>query len=150
MKFLLSTIFLFSAAVGLAEPMYLPVQRITLETKSLGDNPRCQVRVHLDTALKHISEAVLFIDEEKYVFPSDALSQIEYPDLSSTRVETETGRDGRVWHSIVLRPSRATEYPTRFHITVIDGKFAQVSKSWDEPQGDSIRRHFEILHEQKQ
>jgi hypothetical protein len=150
MKFLLPAFFIFSAIIGFAAPMYFPVESITLETKHLGDNPRCQVHLHLDAELKHISEATLVIEEEKYIFPAETLLKIEYPDLASTRVETEKGRDGRLWFSIVLRPSRSTQYPTRFHITVIDGKFAQVSKSWDEPQGDSTRRHFEILHEQKQ
>jgi hypothetical protein len=150
MKFLLSPLFLFSAILGYAAPMYLPVESITLDTMPFGDNPRCQVHLRLDAERKHISEATLIIAEEKYIFPAEALSKVEYPDLASTRVETEKGRDGRLWYSIVLQPSRATEYPTRFHITVIDNKFAQVSKSWDEPQGDSIKRHFEILHEPKQ
>ncbi len=130
--------------------MYLPVESITLDTMPLGDSPRCQVHLRLDAERKHISEATLIIAGEKNIFPAETLSKIEYPDLASTRVETEKARDGRLWYSIVLQPSRATDYPTRFHITVIDNNFAQVSKSWDEPQGDSIRRHFEILHEQKQ
>lgn len=150
MKILPPAFFIFSALLGFAAPMYLPVESITLETMPIGNNLRCQVYLRLDSELKHISEATLVVGEEKYVFPAETLSTIEYPDLASTRVETEKGRDGRLWYSIVLQPSRATEYPTRFHITMIEGNFSQVSKSWDEPEGDSIRRHFEILHEQKQ
>jgi len=150
MKILPPAIFLFSAMLGFAEPMYLPAESISLETKALCDNPRCLVHLRLDAQLKHISEATLLIEKEKYIFPAEALSKIEYPDLASTRVETEKGRDGALWYSIVLSPIRSPEYPTRFYITVIDGKFAQVSKSWDEPHGDSATRHFEILHKQSQ
>jgi hypothetical protein len=150
MKFLLPASLLFSAVICSAAPMYLPVERISLETQPFGGLPRCQVKLCLDAERKHISEATLIIGEEEVVFPTDSLSKIDYPDLTSARVETEKGMDGRLWYSIVLQPSRATEYPTRFHISVIDGSFAQVSKSWDEPQSNSIRRHVEILHEEKQ
>ena len=129
-----------------AAPMYLPVVSTTLETPAFGETPPCKVSIQLTPDFKHIAKATLQIGEDKFDFPADALSGIEFPDLTSMRIEVENGMDGRFWVSIVLQPARHTEHPTRYHITVIDGKFARVSRTWDEPHGTSIARRSEILH----
>jgi len=143
---LLALILPFTASL-FAAPLYLPVVSSTVVTAPLGTQvPECQVSIRLTPDFKHIAKASLRIGEESHDFPAEALSGIEFPNLSSLRVETEQGRDGKRWVSIVLSPAGPSEHPTRFHISVIDGKFARVSKSWDEPQGRSIRRQSKILH----
>ena len=149
MKTLIIAFTLLTASFVFPRSMYLSVESVTFTTRPTGNSPQCQVSLKLNADLKNITEASMIIGKEKYTIPAEALSKIEFPDLTSAKVETETGRDGRIWYSIVLKPARQTEFPTRFHITVIDGSFAQVSKSWDEPQGVSIRGHFEILHSQQ-
>ena len=130
-----------------AAPMYLPVVSSTIETAQMGEwMPACKVSMQLTEDRRHIAKATLHIGEEKHDFPAEALSGIESPDLSTLRIETEQGRDGRIWVSIVLQPARHTEHPTRYRITVIDGKFARVNRTWDEPHGTSIARRSEILH----
>jgi hypothetical protein len=150
MKTTVIGLLLLSTAISQAAPMYLPVQSATIQTQAIGENPACKAIIELDTSFKSISRAVLIIGDTEHNLPPEALRGIEYPDLSSLRIETEMGRDGRRWFSIVMRPARHTEYLTKYHISVIGGVFAQVSKSWDEPQGTSIRRHFEILHKEEQ
>jgi hypothetical protein len=150
MKTTAIALLLISTAISLAESMYLPVRSATIQTQAIGGNPACKAIVELDPAFQSISRAVLIIGDAEHILPPPALKGIEYPDLSSMRIETEMGRDGKTWFSIVLRPARHTEYPTRYHITIIGGVFAQVSKSWDEPQGASIRRHFQIMHQEKE
>ncbi|MCC5851141.1 MAG: hypothetical protein JJU29_23875 [Verrucomicrobia bacterium] len=147
MKTLLTALLLPFAAALHAAPMYLPVVSSTLETAPMGEwMPACKVSMQLTEDRRHIAKATLQIGEEIHDFPAEALSGIEFPDLSTIRIETEKGRDGRVWVSIVLSPARHTEHPTRYHISVIDGKFDRVSTTWDEPEGTSIRRRSEILH----
>jgi hypothetical protein len=149
MKIPIIALLLVATSPLVAEPMYLPVEATTLSTAPIGTAPKCSVDLKLDEELKLISEATLLVGEDKFVIPPKALTKVLHPDLATVRIETEKGTDGKMWYSIVLRPSRHTENPTTYHISVIDGKFAQVSKSWDEPQENSIRRHFEILHKEK-
>ncbi len=149
MKTLISALALTLTAPVFAAPMYLPVESATMVTKAMGPSPSYKVSVRLSDDLKHISEATLFLGDETIEFPADALSGIEFPDLSSMRIETEKGRDNRIWVSIVFRPLRHTEFPTRFSVSVIDGTFAQVTKTWDERKGTSIHRHSEILHKEE-
>ena len=149
MKIPIIALLLIATLQLVAEPMYLPVEATTISTTPIGTAPKCSVNLKLDEELKLISEAILLVGEDKFVIPPNALTKVLHPDLSTVRIETEKGMDGKMWYSIVLRPSRHTEHPITYHISVIDGKFAQVSKSWDEPQGTSIRRHFELLHKEK-
>ncbi|MCH8514294.1 MAG: hypothetical protein LAT83_21950, partial [Kiritimatiellae bacterium] len=135
----------FSATLH-SDPMYLPVIASTLEMPAIGQTPACKVRLQLTEDYKHIAKATLHIGAEKHDIPAEALSGIEFPSLASMKIETEKGMTGRVWFSIVLQPARHTEHPTRYHISVIDGKFARVSKSWDEPGDTTIRRQSKILH----
>lgn len=148
MKIPIIALSLIATSQLIAEPMYLPVETTTISTTPIGTAPKCSLNLKLDQELNLISEAILFVGQEKFVIPPNALTKVLHPDLSTARIETEKGMDGKMWYSIVLRPSRHTEHPTTYHISVIDRKFAQVSKSWDEPQGTSTRRHFEILHKE--
>ncbi len=127
-------------------PMYLPVRFPTIRTHPIGEMPACQVRLELDPDLRWISRAVLVVGDQEHHLDAEALRGIERPDLTSLRIEVERGRDGRFWMSMVLTPARHTEHPTRYHITFIDGVFARVSRTWDEPHGTSIARRSEILH----
>ncbi|MCC5846351.1 MAG: hypothetical protein JJU05_19045 [Verrucomicrobia bacterium] len=149
MKIPVTALFLPLAATLHAAPMYLPVIASTIETPAIGEwMPACNVSMQLTEDRRHIAKATLHIGEEIHDIPAEALSGIESPDLSTIRIETEKGRDGSVWFSIVLQPARHTEHPTRYHISVIDGKFARVSKTWDEPEGTSIRRQSRILYKE--
>lgn len=133
-----------------AAPMNLPVLSLTLATPAMGEwMPACTVRVELTPDFKNIAVATLQMGEEKFDLPSEALSGIEFPDLASMRIEVEHGMDGRFWVSIVLQPARYTEHPTRYHITVIDGKFTQVTRTWDERHEDHLHRHSKILHKEE-
>jgi len=150
MKFLLTALLLPFAAALHAAPMYLPVIAVTLETPAMGEwMPACKVSMQLTEDRRHIARATLQIGEDIHDIPAEALSGIEVPDLSTIRIETEQGRDGSVWVSIVLRPAGPAEHTTRFHISVIDGKFTRVSKTWDEPEGGSIRRRSLLLHREE-
>lgn len=149
MKIPVITLSLIATLQLVAEPMYLPVEATTISTTPMGTAPKCSVDLKLDGETRLISQAILLVGDDKFVIPPNALTKVLHPDLSTVRIETEKGEDGKMWYSIVLRPGRHTEHPTTYHISVIDGKFAQVSKSWDEPQENSIRRHFEILHKEK-
>lgn len=84
--------------------------------------------------------------EDIIEIPAEALNGIEFPDLSTLRIEVEEGWDGRRWVSTVLQPLRQPEPPVRFHISVIDGVFTQVTRTWDEVHERHTHRHWEMLH----
>jgi len=129
-----------------AAPMYLPLQKATIHTQAIRDVPDCSASVTLDQTGKHITEAILIIGDQQHHFPIQALSKIEFPDLSSLKIETEIGRKGEACFSIVLSPARDTQYLTRYHISVVDDTFTQVTKMWDEPVAGYTKRHYETLY----
>lgn len=141
------TIFL-TGSFSPAASMYLPVRSVTIQTQPMGETPAYQARLELDPDFRRISRAVLVVGGKEHELDTAALRGIEHPDLSSLRIEVERGMDGRSWVSMVLKPVRPTDHPTRFHITFIDGVFTQVTKTWDERQDTSITRRSEVLHKE--
>ena len=146
---LLALILFASTLILQAAPMYLPARATTVSTQAIGDEPACSATIELDENRKHITHAILITGDKKYVFPVDTLLKIEFPDPSSLKIETEVGRGGEKWYSIVLSPARHTKRLTRYRISVIDGTFAQVTKMWDEAKKDHTKRHFETLYQNK-
>lgn len=149
-SFFPSALILFVGMVVMhAAPMYLPVRATTVSTQAIGDVPACSATIELGENRKYITHAILTIGDRRYDLPAAALLSIEFPDPSSLRIETEVGRRGEKWFSIVLSPARHTKHLTRYHISVIDGIFSQVTKMWDEPKNDHTKRHFETLYKNK-
>jgi len=149
MKIQVITLSLIATLQLVAAPVMPPLQTTSISKETIGTTTRYSVTLNLDEETKLISQAILVVDEAKYVIPAKALTKVLHPDLLTVRIETENGRDGREWYSIVIRSSSHTEHPTRYYISVIDGKFSRVSKSWDEPHENGIIRHREILHKEE-
>jgi hypothetical protein len=132
----------------LARPVNLPLDSrlLTLITAEHSGFPACRADITINGKTGKIVATSINIADQEYAIAADALDVLPVPDLSSLGIQAEKGRDGRLWISIVLVPAPRSEHETRFHISIIDGTFTQISKSWDESQGDSTRRHFEILY----
>jgi len=146
MKPRLLSLVLSLSALLYAAPMYMPLVATSIETSAMGGVPAIRASIRLTDDWRSIVLATLRIGEDIIEIPAEALNGIEFPDLSTLRIEVEEGRDGRRWVSIVLLPLRQPEPPVRFHISVIDGVFTQVTRTWDEVHERHIHRQREFLH----
>ena len=148
MKSICILIFL-SICTGFGEPMFLNSKSTEITTEAIGDIPVCSAEIRLSKGCKQIEYASLVIGGQKHVFPKESLVGIEFPDLATLRIETETGFRGEEYFSIVLSPARYTKHVTWFQIVVIDGRFSEVLKIWKEPGETTNSRRSVTLYDNK-
>lgn len=147
MKILIIALTLTVVSLTFGETLKLVVENTTFTTAPRGVIPKCSASIKLDHTLKQIQEAYLQVGDVKYIIPTKALVGIVYPDLSSAKIEVEKEKNGKIWYSILLKSNVVTEHSnTIYYISIVDGRFAQVCKIFDEEQGTLIERKIEILY----
>lgn|GEM_PF-6923438 len=126
--------------------MYLPISSVSIRSQAIGNRDACEATLELDQDRRLITKASLKIGKRRYDIPAEALKQIEFPNLNTIQIETETGMDGEEWYSIVITPLKQQKTHQCYHISIVGGEFKQVSMMWDEVKETHIHRHFEILY----
>lgn len=99
----------------------------TISTPAFEVFPPTKVTAQLNDDCSKLAMLKIVIGSEEHVIPDAALKAIDVPDLSSIRVEAEQGRGG-LWTSVVFDSAVREKMPTRFRLTIINGKYAHTSK----------------------